>query len=559
VTLLVFILLGFLGWIVSKQITGLLTNLPAYKGEVIQKIEKLRGASESAVWVHMRDFFDTVTGQLIGNSATSGGTAGNIDELPLGASPDRPLYVTTANTGWSRVLEYAGPAGEVLASAFLVIVLTVFMLIQRESLRNRIVRLMGHARLIVTTRAIDEGARRISRYLIMLVFVNAIVALLLSVGLFLFGLYADPPDRPALRTTAVFWGFLAGSLRFVPYLGTWIAAGLLLIFVIATLPGWWLPLIVLAYFVVLELTAANVVEPLLFGHSTGSSPLALLLAAAFWTWLWGPVGLILSTPLTVILVVMGKYVPELYFFEVLLGDEPALSKDTTFYQRLVAHDVDEASDLVEQYAQEHSVEAVCAEVLLPTLIRARHDREHGQLDAEDFQFVCRATREILHDNISPPTPEEGDAAKAKTKVFGCPARDEADEVALEIFAAILKSVGQHVEVLSSSMLAAEILEKVSNQCPPVVCIASLPPGGLAQARYLCKRIRSECPRVKIAVGRWGEVENVEQVIMRLKSAGADFVGTTLAETKSQIVPLLQVAQVAAVVSGAPEVVAANGQ
>jgi predicted PurR-regulated permease PerM len=544
VTILVFALLWGIGWIISQQITGLINHLPSYKGEVIHKIESLRGASESSLWIHIRDFFDSVTHQLVDPAAA--GTTGEPQDVQPGLTPDRPLFVTTANSGLTRLWELAGPAGEFLVSVFLVVVLTVFMLTQREGLRNRLVRLMGHGQLVVTTRAIDEGARRISRYLLMQVFINASFALLLSVGLFLLGLYADLPDRPALRTTAVFWGFIAGSLRFVPYLGTWVAAGLLFIFTIGTLPGWSLPLVVLAYFLVLELLTANAVEPLLFGQSTGSSPLALLLAAAFWTWLWGPVGLLLSTPLTVILVVVGKYVPQFHFFEVLLGDEPALGKTQRYYQRLVAHDQDEASDLVEQYVLDHSVHEAITDVLLPALNRARRDRAREELDADSLQTIYRATRETLDEVAPAVTAEEATKERPhKADLVGCPASDEGEQLALEMFAVLLRPLAAQVEVLSANLLAAEILARIGNQCPAVVCIASLPPGGSAHARYLCKRIRAQCSTVKIVVARWGEEASSEQLTRRFKAAGADFVSTSLAQTRGQVAPLLQMAAVTA--------------
>jgi predicted PurR-regulated permease PerM len=569
VTILVFALLWGIGWIISQQITGLLYRLPSYKGEVIRKIESLRGAGEGGVWSHLRDFVDSVTQQLVDpgaappeegssdneTSADRGGGATprtSRDVLP-GRDPNHPAYVTTASSGWSRVVELAGPAGEFLASSFLVVVLTIFMLAQRENLRNRIVRLVGHGNLVATTRAFNEGAQRISRYLLMQVFVNSTFALLLAVGLFLLGLYADPPGRPALRTTAVFWGFIAGSLRFVPYLGTWLAAVLLFIFTVATLPGWTLPLVVIGLFIVLELVTANVVEPLLFGHSTGSSPVALLLAAAFWTWLWGPVGLILSTPLTVILVVLGKYVPQLEFFEVLLGDEPALSVETTFYQRLVARDLDEASDLVEEYAQAHSTEGAFADLLLPALVQARADRDRGTLAPEGLQFIYRTLRELI-DELAPASA----AAKAAAPItlLGCPASEEGGDLALLILAATLRPAGYAVEVLPPTILASEVMERLANECNPVICVAALPPGGAAQARYLVKRIRAQCPAVKIAVARWGEAEELERISKRLKAAGADFVGTTLAETRSQLLPLLQLAAVNAQ-AAAQEVSAAH--
>ncbi len=267
-----------------------------------------------------------------------------------GHSAANPLYVQQTPSGWTHAAEAIGPAAEGLADAFLILVLVIFILMQRENLRNRCVRLIGHGRLIVTTQAFDEGGQRVSRYLLMQLLVNTLFGVTLAVALFVTGLSSG--DR-VLWQYALLWGFVAGTLRFVPYVGTWVAAALVTAFSIATLQGWALPLVIFGFFIVIELVTANVVEPLLFGHSTGISPLALLLAAAFWTWLWGPVGLILSTPLTVILVVLGKYVPELHFLEVLLGDEPVLSTDVTYYQRLVARDLDEASDLVENALRDH--------------------------------------------------------------------------------------------------------------------------------------------------------------------------------------------------------------
>jgi predicted PurR-regulated permease PerM len=543
VVILVFLLLGGVGWLISQQVAGFVNRLPSYQDQLIGKIKSLEGVGRGGMIGNIRKSIDHITGELVAKEVApeKRGT-----DAPPGTTPNNPLYVSTAPSGWSRFLEVAGPAGEGLASTVLVIVLVVFILTQRENLRNRVVRLVGHGRIIVTTRAIDEGARRISGYLLMLLFINTTFGVLLSAGLFLFGLYAQ---QPALTHTALLWGFVAGSLRFVPYLGTCLAAALLILFTVAILPGWGLPLGVFAYFLVLELTTANVIEPLLFGHSTGSSPLALLMTAAFWAWLWGPVGLILSTPLTVILVVVGKYVPQLKFFEVLLGDEPALSTEVTFYQRLVARDQDEAIELVEDYLESHPADDVYQEVLLPALILARRDRERGELDADTLEFVLRAMRDILAElaslrpEVSPAAVAGGAAAPPKAVLLGCPSRDEADEIALHFLDQMLRPQGYEVEVLSSKVLTAEVLARIGSEGPAVVCIGSLPPGGLAQARYLCKRIKAQFPAVKIAVGRWGEVENVERVEKRLRAAGADYVATRLLETRAQVIPLLQVASV----------------
>jgi predicted PurR-regulated permease PerM len=564
VSFLTFSLLGLTGWIISQQLAGIARNLPEYQPTILRKLSSLRSVGEGGVVSRLRDMVDEISRQLIDQGGTREVQDATVpeDEQPgaksvttprkdqaLGATPERPLYVNVATSGWSRVLDLAGPAGETLASVFLVVVLTIFMLVQRENLRNRVVRLVGHGRVVPTTRAIDEGSRRISRYLLSLVYLNATFGLLLSVGLFVLGLYGDEPGHPALRTTAVLWGFLAFSLRFIPYLGTWLAAGLLFFFTVATLPGWTLPLVVFGFFLVLELLTANVMEPLLFGHSTGISPLALLLAAAFWLWLWGPVGLLLSTPLTVVLVVIGKYVPQLEFFEVLLGDEPALNDEVKYYQRLVAHDQDEAAELIDEYLQDHDFESLCGEVLLPALIRAKRDHERGDLEAEDLQFVCSATREVL-DDAAAAVPER--PASGPVVLLGCPARDEGDELALHMFAALLRPLGHRVEVISAAMLTSEVMERVSQECTPLVCIGSLPPGGLAQARYLCKRLKGQCPAARVFVGRWGDTENVERLQRRLKAAGADFVAVSLAESRAQVVPLLQVAAVAPAPAEGPD-------
>jgi hypothetical protein len=289
-----------------------------------------------------------------------------------------------------------------------------------------------------------------------------------------------------------------------------------------------------------------VVEPLLFGHSTGVSPLALLLAAAFWTWLWGPVGLILSTPLTVILVVLGKYVPQLEFFPILLGDEPVLAPDMRFYQRLLARDNEEVTILLEEYLQKQSVDDVCENILMPAVHHATRDREREELNDDELRQVLLAMQDVIDDLPSVAETSPGTAAAAAERaehvfVIGCPASTEADEVGLQIFARYMQSAGYVVEMLSSHTLSAEVLERIGRDKPTAVCIGSVPPGRTAPARYLCKRLRQQYPELKIFVARWGDEENVERLNSRLRLAGADFVSTKLPETRAQIIPLLQLA------------------
>ncbi|MGH7170898.1 MAG: AI-2E family transporter [Gemmataceae bacterium] len=574
VVLLALTLLGGVGYLISRQIDNLIGNLPQYRANILAKVQSIRGAGQGKFLGFFQDISDELTqnenrqekkklekkltrqkaiqakeGQREPEEDEAGTEKDRLKEkvneevLKAGSTPSNPLYVQMDSSGWSGAIEAIGPAAEGLGQVFLVLVLVVFMLIQRENLRNRLVRLIGHGRIIVTTQALDEGAQRISRFLLMQLAINTIFGVALAVGLLLIGLFTGHRE---LWQYALLWGFLSIVLRFVPYIGTWIVAAMLTGFNVATLPGWTLPVAILGFFLVLELLTANVLEPLLFGHSTGVSPLALLLSAAFWTWLWGPVGLILATPLTVILVVLGKYVPELHFFEVLMGDADALSTDVTFYQRLVAGDVDEATNLVEDYGSNRAPEAIYEEVLLPALLHAKRDNERGELEAEDYAFVLEGIRDTEEDLAAARTVQVEEARGAnKAIAIGCPGRDEADELALAMLAQMVRLSGYTLEVVSAEKLTAEVVTHLQQEVPAVVVVGSLPPGGLAQVRYLCKRLRKQSATIKILIGRWGDDAKNERIHQRLLSAGADQVAMTLQDSRAQLIPLLQTAANAA--------------
>jgi B12 binding domain len=275
----------------------------------------------------------------------------------------------------------------------------------------------------------------------------------------------------------------------------------------------------------------------LFGHSIGVSPVALLVALAFWTWLWGPIGLLLAAPLTACLVVLGKYVGELEFINLLLGADPALPKDLQYYQRLLARDQDEAEDLLEEELRVLPAETVYQEILVPTLIRTKRDRNRGELDPKDERFVLEVTREIV-DNAETPLPL-GHAGDGRPLVFGCPARDKEDELALDLFRHLVDPRLCHFEVLGSEMLGADVVERVRAEQPAVVCLAALPPGGLAPTRYLVKRLQAQVPDVKIVLARWGQPEMLDKIREQLRKVGIEEVGLALAETREQLTALLQ--------------------
>jgi predicted PurR-regulated permease PerM len=530
VVTLAFALLAGVGLILSLQVKGLAEDLPGHEDTIVQKIAELLGTGQNSALGNIQNTIHQIGQRVLQR----------LGRTPPPEQEPTPVRIVTA-TDFSQLLtqlrEAAGPAAEGLAAAGLVVILVVFLLVKREDLRNRLVHLIGQGSLIATTRAIDEAAQRISRYLIMQLCINLGVGLVVAIGLLVIGI-----------PYALLWGFLIAILRFIPFVGVWLAASLLVIFSVAIFPGWLQALLVVGLITLVEVFTANIFEPLLFGHSTGISSVALLVAAAFWAWLWGPIGLVLSTPMTACLVVLGKYVPTLAFFNVLLGDQPALEAEVTYYQRLLARDQDEASELVETHLQNHPLETVYDEVLIPALVLAKTDRENGQLSSEEEEFILQATRDVLNDLVVPQQQMQGEqqtktpAAPSETLpvlVFGCPLRDAEDELAMEMFRLLLQGTGCRFELLSAQTLSGELLVRAEQEHPALLCISALPPGSLTRARFLCKRLRLQFPNARIAVGMWGDTENADRARQRFQAAGVNAVGLTLLESRAQVVPMIQ--------------------
>jgi hypothetical protein len=288
-------------------------------------------------------------------------------------------------------------------------------------------------------------------------------------------------------------------------------------------------MLVVAVFAVLELITNNVVEPLAYGKSAGVSTVALLVSATFWTWVWGPLGLVLSVPLTVVLAVLGKHIPQFEPLGVLLSDEPALAPYVSFYQRLLAGDVDEAASLLEEQLGGADRVAIYDQFVVPALAMAERDRYQGILEETDQQFVWRTTRDLIDEN-APEPPAEGER---RIYVLGCPAQDLADELALTMLSHVIPPQCELVPT-SSALLVAEVLSSLAARPPDAVCISALGPGGASHVRYLVKRIRQEHPQLRILVGRWGYNGDEERMVKTLKSRGATHVVTTLSEASDYI-------------------------
>ena len=512
--LLALSILSGIGWTLTRQVVTLADELPQYSLNIHHRIADLRGASKGGTMEKAQRAVEDLVGEIQKTDT-------------LDVTRQKPVAVVLETPS---ILVHLPNLLQALASAGVVAVLVIFMLLERRELRDRVILLIGYRRMTATTRALDEAGARISRYLLMQSIINGSFGVAVGLGLFLIGV-----------PYAVTWGSLAAALRFIPYLGAFVAMLLPLALSLAVFPGWLQPALVVGLFLVLEPITGSVMEPWLYGQSAGVSQVALLIALTFWTWLWGPAGLLMATPLTVCLIVLGKHLPALGFIVVLMGDRPVIEPKARYYQRLLARDQDEASDIVEAYVNTDGRKSIYDTVLLPALYYAKQDRDRGLLSEGDAQFVGQATREILdvlaHDAPAPSEGDPGDRPGTDTRVriVGCPARDEADVLALEMVRHLLDSPRYRMEVSRPGMLVAEVLAWVDLHRPALLCIGAVAPGGLSQARHLCKRLRSQYPELKIVVGRWGLHDEQEADRQHLLAAGADHVETTVLDTQRRLV------------------------
>ena len=504
---------------VTRQIGGLLDEYPKYQQNVTAKIAQLRQGARNGPLAKLQAVVDQVSRQIDDKRQRDMSDA----EKEL-AQAQRVRVVQEGALSLRQLAGIAGNVLEPIAQFGLVFVLVVFMLAGREDLRDRVISLVGADRLAGTTRALQDAGERVSRYLLMQLLVNTGYGLAVGAGLWLIGV----PYAPL-------WGFFAALLRYIPYLGPWLAALLPITLSLLIAREWSVGLKVVALFGVLELITNMLVEPMVYGRGIGVSQAALLVAVAFWTWLWGPVGLVLASPLTVCLVVLGRYVPYLSFLDTLLGDRPALTPAQRLYQRLLARDEDEAGDLLEERIDEASMVAAFDDTLLPTLALAREDLRKGRIDADTQRQVVELVRELIEEDVAPQAAAApGDGAEQpryiRSEVLALPAHDATDELALAMLGRVVDPRRFDWQVTSSTRLAADLVALVEAAQPDLVFIASVPPGGLAHTRYLCKRLRARFPYLRIVVGRFGLYpQDVEDNRRQLRDVGADQVVTRVDE------------------------------
>lgn len=518
--------LGALSYVIAHQVYDLADRLPEYKVNIIDKVQALRGSS-GGVLGKVADTLAEVRSEAAGEQDATPQQAAEPRAAPVPVEVVEPLDLDVVGA-------LLGPVVGPLGTAAIVFVFVVFMLIEREDLRNRMIHLVGTRQLNVTTQAIDDAAGRVSRYLRMQLIINAVFGLVIGAGLYAIGL-----------PNALLWGVIAGALRFLPFIGPWIAALLVLAVSLAVFDGWTKTALVCGLFVANELISNNVLEPWLYGVSTGISSIGILVSAVFWTWLWGPVGLVMATPLTVCLLAIGRHVPQLAFFNKLLSTQEAPPPQDRFYQRLLALDPDEAHEVAEEFLADHSLEALYDEVLLPALSLAEQDRHDGELEEAKERLIIDTLRELVEDLGARATASDSHAestepvavaptSEARVSVVCLPARDEADEIAGMMLAQLLETRGVKALVLSHQVLVGEMLAQVEAEDLAAVCVSALPPFAVSRAQYLCKRLRPKFPRLSIVVGLWQMSGRTRKAEARLAAANVQEFVTTLAEAAEQI-------------------------
>jgi predicted PurR-regulated permease PerM len=526
VVTLVFAALGLAGLGLTWQMDQLVKDLPVYRANIRTKVADVRAASRGGAVEKLQETLEGIKTDL--------GTA-----APKG-TVSRPVVVTSSPATAFSAFGWLGPVVGPLSTAGLVAAMVIFMLLERRDLRDRLIGLIGHGQLATTTKAFDEAASRVSRQLLM----QSLVSLLYGIAVFV-GLYFLHVPYPLV------WATLGAALRFIPYVGPVLAAGAPILVSLAALEGWTGPLMVLALFIVLELFTNLVLETVLYAGAVGVSQVVLLVSVAFWTWLWGPLGLLMASPLTVCVVVLGKHVPGLAFVGLLMDDTPALAAEYGFYQRLVARDQSEAAELIDSHIKTGPPASVYDALLLPALSYAERDRIEHRLSSEEEAAVIDATRELIadaaeiirrHAETEPPVAAAGGSVlgpREPLRVLGYAVNGVADEVALAMLAHLLDDLPIAMEITGTRMQAVELASLVGDQKFSVVCFADLPPSSSSKTRYLVRRLRSASPELRIAVGRWGPPALADESSQALLDAGANHVASLLIESRNYVGGLLE--------------------
>ena len=540
VVLLAFVSIFMLGGVIATQVTELAGDLPRYQFTMREKIKSLRGATATSGTLERAADVLHDLGKELNPLQTTIAPAPDAKPIPVEVRQPPP-------TALESIAALLSPLIHPLTTTGIIAIFVIFILLQREDLRNRLIKLAGSHDLQKTTAALDDAATRLSRLFLMQLAVNASFGVVIGVGLWIIGV-----------PSPILWGILAAILRFVPYIGAVIAAVFPLALSAAVDPGWSMLLWTATLFVVVEPVVGHVIEPLLYGHSTGLSPVAVVASATFWTALWGPIGLILATPLTVCLVVLGRHVERLEFLDVMFGDRPALSPPEIFYQRMLAEDPAEAVEKAEEFLKERPLLTYYDEVALPGLKLAQNDLTRGALDRAQAEKIKATILEVV-DNLAEHNdgrpagdtthdPEAAAAVEAADKtapelvvvkreglgpewrtdapVLCVAGRTPLDQAAAAMIAQLLGKHGLGARLEGADAVATMNILRLETSGVALVCLSYLDAGSLAHMRYTIRRMRRILPAAQVLLACWKA--DVDPAALR-DSTQADAVATTLPE------------------------------
>jgi len=541
VTVLVgFTVLGGATWMAVVQVSDLAPRMPEYETNLKAKLLSVNAQ---------------VSATLGRVTRTAQGMSENLSPVELAQAPqgtkEWPYSVRIISSPASPLQVFGSMFGtvlEVLGSIGVVIVLVVFFLIRRDDLRDRFILLVGQGQMTLTTQMLEDAGTRVSRYLATEFLLNVIFGTAVGTGLYLIGV-----PNPIL------WGILATTLRFIPYIGPWLAAAMPIGLSMAISGDWVAPGLTIGLFVVLELFTNNVLEPWLYGKRTGVSAVAVLLAAVFWTWLWGVVGLLLATPLTVCLLVVGKHVPQLSFLNTLLGDKPVFEPAKRVYQRLLAGDDEKATELLDEYFEHTPLVEVYDTVLIPALASAETHWRRGELEEGRHKFILQTLKSMiqergerqqeLHEKESSEDMKEAKADSSladraglpRLCVLCLPAHGEGDELAGLMLAQVVDIRGCVVETVPATATAAasELVDYAEQRKADVICISAAPPAAVAHARRLRMRLRRRFPELNLVVGLWSAPGDLNEAKGRIGSDARTHIVATLRDAQEQLRMLVE--------------------
>jgi len=556
VVVLAFALIFAMGSLLASQLTQLAGDLPSYQSTISEKIQSFRDTKAGrGTLERASDMLKDLSKELdkpkdAVPARAPGSLAGNTSVPPKPV----PVEVRQPDPGALESLRtLISPLIHPLATTGIIIIFVIFILLQREDLRNRLIRLAGSSDLQRTTAALDDAARRLSKLFLTQLILNGAFGMVIGTGLWFIG-----------TPSAILWGILAAALRFVPYIGAAIAAAFPLALAVAIDPGWTMLLWTLALFLIVEPVVGHVVEPMVYGHSTGLSPVAVVASATFWTALWGPIGLVLATPLTVCLVVLGRHVERLEFLDVMFGDRPALSPPEIFYQRMLAGDPTEAAEKAEEFLKERSLASYYDEVALKGLQLAQADAERGALDQERLTKIRDAVNEFAGDlsdrEDRPPakgnstTDAEASSAvemvaenaanenlpilskktlppdwQGEHPVLCVAGRTLIDEAAAIMLAQLSTAHGLAARVEGPTALSTANIFRLDTTGVAVVCLVYVDGAGPAHMRYSVRRLRRKIPSATIIIGCCvKEIDSAALELLR-EGAKADLIATSLGE------------------------------